>query len=205
MPHELYLTTPPLEQLLAVDDIDKLAESLSEVARHECVSAILFPGEVTLARQGDLAQLCRAVQSEDVAAIIQGTPSLLAEVEADGLHLESGPKAVKSARKALGEGYVLGAGGLRTRHDAMEAGEAGADYVAFGALGAPIQGAELSVISWWQLMMELPVVVFTGKEIELARHGADAGADFLAPDLELIGGQLTLQLDWDEVQEICAD
>lgn len=205
MPRELYLTTPPLEELLAVDNIDKLAESLSEVARHDGVAAILFTGEPAPEHQGVLAQLCRAVQSEDVATIIQGTPSLLAEVEADGLHLEDGPKAIKSARKAMGEGFILGSGDLRTRHDAMEAGEAGADYVAFGALGTPIQGAELSVISWWQLMMELPAVAFIGKEIELARHAAEAGADFLAPDLELIGGKLTLQLDWDEVQEICAD
>ena len=205
MPRELYLTTPPLEELLAIGDIDELASSLSEMARQELVSAILFPSEATSSHQEGLAQLCRAVQSEGVAAIVQGTPSLLAEIEADGLHLESGPKAVKSARKAIGEGFTLGAGNLHTRHEAMEAGEAGADYVAFGGIDAPIHGSELSVISWWQMMMELPAVAFIGKEIELARLAAEAGADFLAPDLALTGGKLTFQLDWEELEEICAN
>src|ERR1700720_3536698 len=77
----------------------------------------------------DVAEISRTV---DVAALlVDGRPDIVARAGADGAHL-SGPVALKAAVRKLKPNYIAGAGGLRSRHDAMVAAEAGADYVMFG-------------------------------------------------------------------------
>jgi thiamine-phosphate pyrophosphorylase len=78
------------------------------------------------------------------------------------VHLSDGARSVRAARKALGPDAIVGAFCGASRHDGMSAGEAGADYVSFGPVGATALGsgtrAERELFEWWSEMIELPVV-----------------------------------------------
>lgn len=116
-----------------------------------------------------LMPLC---QERDVAFLLNGHPHLVAETGADGVHVQ-GP--VKGLRRRLPDGVILGAGCGLSRHEAMEAGEAGADYVSFGPWSEEAAG----LLSWWQSVMELPCVAAGGITSRNAAEAARAGADFL--------------------------
>jgi len=80
----------------------------------------------------------------------------------DGVHLPDGAKSVRDARKALGADAIVGAHCGASRHDGMNAGEAGADYVAFGPVGddplGTVPRAGRDLFEWWSEMIEVPVV-----------------------------------------------
>lgn len=129
---------------------------------------------------------------EDLRAALRatGTPVLkLSEVSErahgfDGLHLSGHPDAVKAARKALPAGAMLGAGNARTRHAAMQLGEAMPDYVLLGRIaGEDMTDLDIAVdgdlIEWWTALFELPCVA-VADTIESLRDADEAGADFVA-------------------------
>jgi thiamine-phosphate pyrophosphorylase len=101
---------------------------------------------------------------------------------ADGAHL-TGVEALRNAISSLQPAYIAGAGGLATRHDAMLAGEAGADYVMFGEPDQggwrPSSAAVEERIGWWVEVFQPPCVGFAGAADEVAPL-ARAGADFIA-------------------------
>lgn len=102
----------------------------------------------------------------------------------DGLHLETGASSIAAARAALGARPMLGAGAIASRHDAMLAGESGADYVLFGSAD-PARGEEvafshrLEFAEWWSALFRVPGVALAGTQAE-AEALAAAGADFVA-------------------------
>ena len=116
-----------------------------------------------------LAPLC---QGRDVAFLLNGHGHLVAETGADGMHVQ-GP--VKGLRAKLPKDAILGAGCGLSRHDAMVAGEQGADYVSFGPWGP--EAAE--ILGVWQETMELPCVAAGGLDAETAAAAKAAGADFV--------------------------
>ncbi|MGB3626405.1 MAG: thiamine phosphate synthase, partial [Henriciella sp.] len=106
-------------------------------------------------------------------------------VGADGVHLGAMDMRVKEARKQLGKDLIIGATAKNSRHVAMEAGEQGADYVAFGAFfptetKADTVPAEPELLEWWQAVMELPCVAIGGITADRAKDISLAGADFVA-------------------------
>jgi len=111
-------------------------------------------------------------QQRDVAFLLNGHAHLVAPTGADGLHVQG---SVKGQRAKLPKDAILGAGCGLSRHDAMVAGEQGADYVSFGPWGP--EAAEL--LGWWQAMMELPCIAAGGLTAENAADAARAGADFV--------------------------
>jgi thiamine-phosphate pyrophosphorylase len=122
------------------------------------------------------------VQGANAALVLDGHPDLVVRTEADGTHL-AGMQALTAAIAALKPGRIVGAGGLDTRHDAMVAAEAGADYVMFGEPGAdgrrlPFE-AIIERIAWWAELFQPPCVGYamTLDEVEAL---AAAGADFVA-------------------------
>ena len=117
------------------------------------------------------------VQDRDAALIVDGRPDIVARGGADGAHL-NGVDAVSAALEALKPDRIVGAGGLRTRHDAMIAAESGADYILFGS---PDEAADLERVAWCAEMFELPCVAFARSETEVAPL-VEAGADFIALD-----------------------
>ena len=129
-----------------------------------------------------LQRLCAA---HDVAFIVNDDIKLAKRLGADGVHLGQGDGDPREARALLGPSAQIGVTCHDRRHLAMEAGEAGADYVAFGAF-FPTATKEThhrpdpSILSWWSRLFELPCVAIGGITPENGRVLVEAGADFLA-------------------------
>lgn len=181
----LYLITPPV-----IADIDGFAETLIsalDAGDVACLQLRLKDGE---AIDADATRaLARAVmapvQARGIAVVINDSPSLALELGADGVHVGLEDAPVAEARRMLGPDAIIGATCKDSRHHAMLAGEAGADYVAFGsffptATKAEATPADPAILSWWQETMELPCVGIGGITIDRADILVRAGADFLA-------------------------
>ena len=109
------------------------------------------------------ADACRLVaHARDVAIVIENHALLVAPHGLDGVHLLDGARSVRALRKDLGADAIVGSFCGVTRHDGMNAGEAGADYVAFGPIGDAGLGtgaqAGFDLFEWWSEMIEVPVV-----------------------------------------------
>ncbi len=176
----LYLITPPrldegfadrLGQALAGGDVACLQIRLKDV------------DDETVARAVEAARpLCHA---NDVALIVNDRPDLAASLGADGVHIGAEDGSYADARSAVGPDAIVGVSCYDSRDKALEAAEAGADYIAFGAFFPtqtkdPPTRASLDLLSWWQQMVTVPCVAIGG--ITAANCGAlvEAGADFLA-------------------------
>jgi thiamine-phosphate pyrophosphorylase len=104
------------------------------------------------------------------------------------VHLGQGDGSPKEAREALGREAQIGVTCHASRHMAMEAGEAGADYIAFGAFfpsttkdkGADAEVPDLEIVRWWTTVFEIPCVVIGGITPDNCGPLVEAGADFLA-------------------------
>ena len=122
------------------------------------------------------------VQRRDIAVLLDGHPEIAARAGVDGAHF-TGTEALTAAIGTLKPERIAGAGGLHSRHDAMLAGESGADYVMFGEPDrrgnrAPFE-AILERIRWWAEVFEPPCVGYAASPDEVAVL-AQAGADFVA-------------------------
>ena len=129
-----------------------------------------------------LQELCAA---REVAFIVNDSISLAKRIKADGVHLGQDDGTVEEARQRLGRDAQIGVTCHNSRHLAMEAGEAGADYVAFGAFFPTTTKqieytAEPDLLRWWQELMEIPCVAIGGITPENCAPLVEAGADFLA-------------------------
>jgi thiamine-phosphate pyrophosphorylase len=129
-----------------------------------------------------LQGICAA---REVAFIVNDSIALAKRLGADGVHLGQGDGDVADARARLGRGAQIGVTCHASRHLAMEAGEAGADYVAFGAFFPTTtktveHRAEPDILAWWQALFELPCVAIGGITPANCAPLVQAGADFLA-------------------------
>jgi thiamine-phosphate pyrophosphorylase len=129
--------------------------------------------------------LQRICAESDVAFIVNDDMALAKRLGADGVHLGQSDGDPREARRLLGPGAQIGVTCHDSRHLAMEAGEAGADYVAFGAF-YPTSTKEThhrpepEILSWWSTLFELPCVAIGGITPDNARPLIEAGADFIA-------------------------
>jgi thiamine-phosphate pyrophosphorylase len=135
------------------------------------------------------ARLAEPVQKicadRDVAFIVNDSVGLTKRLGADGVHLGQGDGTVADARARLGKDVQIGVTCHGSKHLAMEAGEAGADYVAFGAFypsttKAAEHKAGLEVLNWWQALFEIPCVAIGGITPGNCAPLVRAGADFIA-------------------------
>jgi thiamine-phosphate pyrophosphorylase len=177
----LYLVTPPRLDPAAFRDPLAAALDAGDVA---CVQLRLKDaGDDAVRRAIDV--LRPVVQSRDVAFILNDRPDLAASTGCDGVHVGQEDAPYAAARRAMGANAIVGVTCHASRHLAMEAGEAGADYVAFGAFfptgtKETTHRAEPEILSWWAEIFEIPCVAIGG--ITPANCGplVTAGADFLA-------------------------
>lgn len=129
--------------------------------------------------------LIACAQKHGTAAIMNDSPELADELGCDGVHIGQQDGRIKDARSIMGKSRTVGVTCHDSRHLAMTAGEAGADYVAFGAFyptstkAAPTR-AEPDLLRWWVELFELPCVAIGGITVANARPLIDNGADFLA-------------------------
>lgn len=129
-----------------------------------------------------LQAICAA---RDVAFIVNDDISLAKRLGADGVHLGQQDGTPQEAREILGRDAQVGVTCHASKHLAMEAGEAGADYVAFGAFFLSStketeHRPDPDILSWWSTLFELPCVAIGGITPENCRPLVEAGADFLA-------------------------
>ncbi|MDX5364857.1 MAG: thiamine phosphate synthase [Alphaproteobacteria bacterium] len=182
----LYLITPPRFEPKAFADTLKAALDAGDIA---CLQLRLkgeneAPPEADAIRRATEALMPLAM-ARDVAFLINDRPDLAAELGADGAHVGQTDMSYAQARKILGPDRIIGVTCHASRHLAMEAGEAGADYVAFGAFyktdtKEPISKAEPEILTWWSELFELPCVAIGGINADNAAPLVRAGADFLA-------------------------
>lgn len=137
--------------------------------------------------------LQRICADHEVAFIVNDSIALAKRLGADGVHLGQEDGDPREARDALGPEVQIGVTCHDSRHLAMEAGEGGADYVAFGAFYPTTTKAvehhpEPSILSWWASMFELPSVAIGGITPVNAPPLVAAGADFLAVSGAVWGG-----------------
>ena len=139
--------------------------------------------------QHELARLAEPLQricgDADVAFIVNDSVSLAKRLDADGVHLGQGDGDAREARSILGPSKQIGVTCHASRHLAMEAGEAGADYVAFGAFYDTLtkpsdHRPDPAMLSWWASLFEIPCVAIGGITPDNARPLVAAGADFIA-------------------------
>ncbi len=177
----LYLITPPAIDPAAFAPL--LADALAggDVA---CVQLRLkgASDEAVLAA-GRL--LMPIVQDAGAAFIVNDRPDLAKTLGADGVHVGQDDAAYAEARRIVGPDAIVGVTCHDSRHLAMDAGEAGADYVAFGAMFATATkeaktSAPLELVQWWAEVMTTPCVAIGGITIANAAPVIAAGADFIA-------------------------
>jgi len=176
----LYLLTPPalpegfaglLTQALDAGEVAALQLRLKNVS------------DDAIRRAVDLVR--PIAQSRGVALILNDRPDLALETGCDGAHVGAEDLATESARKILGKKLQLGVSCYHSRDLALRAGEADADYVAFGAFFPSATKeteahADFELLSWWSEIMELPVVAIGGITAANCAPLVQAGANFLA-------------------------
>ena len=179
-PCQLYLVSP-------LDVSGGFAERLARALDAGPVAAFQFRvKDVDQHEAARLAEpLLRVCADREVAFIVNDSVSLARRLGADGVHLGQGDGDPREARAILGPSAQIGVTCHDSRHLAMEAGEAGADYVAFGAF-FPTTTKETShrpdssILSWWTTVFEIPCVAIGGITPDNAAPLVAAGADFLA-------------------------
>lgn len=191
-PCRLYLISP-LD--VGGDFPARLARALDVLGEDNPVDAFQF--RVKGIDQHEAARLAEPLQricaEREVAFIVNDSIALAKRIGADGVHLGQDDGTVAEARQALGREAQIGVTCHDSRHLAMEAGEAGADYVAFGAFFPTTTKqteyvAEPELLTWWQALMEIPCVAIGGITPANAAPLVAAGADFLAVSNAVWGG-----------------
>ncbi len=180
----LYIFTPTLEDTAAFARTLERALPLADVAA--VLLRLADADERTLINR--IKTVGGVVQRRDIALLIEGRPELVARAGADGAHL-TGIEALRAALPLLKPDRIAGAGGLRSRHDAMLAGETEADYVMFGEpeqegtgrarpKNPPFPAVEERV-AWWAELFRPPCIGYAASADQI-RPLAQAGADFVA-------------------------
>src|SRR5881394_1677357 len=151
--------------------------------------AAAFQLRVKNVEEHALAKLAEPLQricaDANVAFIVNDSMALAKRLGADGVHLGQSDGDIRDARALLGPSAQIGRTCHDSRHLAMDAGEAGADYVAFGAFYPTTTKPsnyrpQPPILSWWSTLFEIPCVAIGGITPDNAQPLADAGADFLA-------------------------
>ncbi|MFI4974412.1 MAG: thiamine phosphate synthase [Caulobacterales bacterium] len=178
----LYLITPP-----AIDDLAAFGRVLGEALEAGDVAALQIrlkgaPDEIIQAAAHMLRPMTAA---RDIALILNDRPDLAARFGCDGVHIGQDDAPYAEARRLVGPDRIVGVTCHDSRHLAMEAAEAGADYVAFGAFFPTATKdartrADLELLELWQETMLTPCVAIGGITVDNCRPLVAAGADFIA-------------------------
>ncbi|MET0606567.1 MAG: thiamine phosphate synthase [Beijerinckiaceae bacterium] len=180
---EIYLVTP------RIADAEAFAPILNATIKQTGAASVLLrlaPADerTTINRVKLLAPVAQALGA---AVLVEDDPTVAIRGGADGVHVTAGPEALQLAMEKLKPDRIVGQGALRLRHDAMEAGEAGVDYVMFGEPRLLRDGSEIAphlpaVIeqaSWWAPLFQTPCVAYAASA-EAVKPLEATGAEFVA-------------------------
>ena len=177
----LYLISPPKIEAHAFADALKRALDGGDVASFQLRLKDASHDEIRRATE----ILMPIAQGADAAFILNDDPALARALGCDGVHVGQEDAPYAEARAAMGADRIVGVTCHDSRHLAMEAAEAGADYVAFGAFFPTTTkdaktSARIELLTWWSELMVVPSVAIGGITVENAPPLVAAGADFLA-------------------------
>jgi len=177
----LYLITPPKLEPRAFAEELKRALGGGDVASLQLRLKDASDDEISRAAEVLMPIAARA----DTALILNDRPDLAARLGCDGVHIGQDDATYADARAAVGRDRIVGVTCHGSRDLAFDAGEAGADYVAFGAFFPTATKevkyvADLELLEWWAQFMTVPVVAIGGITVENAKPLIEAGADFIA-------------------------
>ncbi len=159
---------PRLREALAAGDVAAVLIASAPEGRMEALAAALVP----------------VIQGAGAAALVADDTRIAGHVKADGVQIGTGLADLRLAVESFRPKRIVGAGSLSSRHAAMEAGEAGADYLFFGRPHGDTHDAPhpqaLDLAEWWSELMEVPAVVMAGRSRESIGEAAATGAAFVA-------------------------
>lgn len=174
--------------LIAPEGIEPAAlrDSLDAATAAGDVASLILPafGEGEAAFQRRAEAVVPLAQERGVAVMIAGDSRVAGRVGADGLHVEGGKAELADAIARLGGRMMVGAGGVKTRDEALELGEERPDYLFFGRFGYDRTPAphprNLALGGWWAEMIDLPCIVMGGSDVVSVTAVAATGAEFVA-------------------------
>lgn len=182
---------------LVIDAADGSNDRLLAALSASRVASVLIRTNKSSTKPSEIfSQLVRTAQDQGVAALIENDPALAIRLRADGVHLTAAPDLLelyRNARTTLGATAIVGLDCGGSRHLAMEAGEAGADYIAFSKTRVTLPqpsdedlaidpAPELStteLVQWWSEIFEVPCVALDADSEADQLQYIEAGADFL--------------------------
>lgn len=176
----IVLVAPPF------DDPDTFASKLADALSGGDVASVILPAfaldEAAFQRLAE--RLVPVAQAAGAAAVLAGEARIALRTGADGIHCEEGAEVIAGLVARHGAKVAVGAGGAKSRDDALKLGEAGPDYLFFGRFGFDLtpqpHARNLALGRWWAQMVSIPCIVQAGALVASARDVAATGADFVA-------------------------
>ncbi|PHP66124.1 thiamine phosphate synthase [Zhengella mangrovi] len=175
---------------------DAFAAAVSRALSGGDVASLILPAYdlPEAAFQARCAHIVPQAQERGVAVMIVDDTRTAGRVRADGVHLENAKAAIAETAERFDGKLMLGVGGAKTRHDALELGEVRPDYIFFGRIGYDTKPEahprNLALGEWWAEMVTLPCIVMGGSSIESTAAVAATRADFVAMSAAVFGGPL---------------
>lgn len=183
----IVLIAPPGREAAAFERHLRAAISGGDIA------SIILPayGLDEASFQAFAERIVPVAQAANIAAIIAEDTRIAGRVGADGLHLETGRAALEEAIERFQDRLMVGAGGVKTRDDALDLGEARPDYMFFGRFGYDNKpephSRNLTLGEWWAEMIEIPCIVMAGSDIAWVEAVARTGTEFVALSSAVFG------------------
>jgi thiamine-phosphate pyrophosphorylase len=157
------------------------------------VASLILPGEGVdeASFQSFAEKVVAAAQKAGVAVVVAGDTRVAGRVHADGIHIEGNKAELAEAVENYQQRMMVGAGGAKTRDDALELGEERPDYIFFGRFGYDNKpephSRNLSLGEWWSEMIEIPCIVMAGSDIASVEAVAATGVEFVALSSAVFG------------------
>jgi thiamine-phosphate pyrophosphorylase len=170
----------------AGETADSFASKFSAAISGGDVASVILPanGMDEASFQTFAERIVPIAQDAGIAAIIAEDTRIAGRVKADGIHIEGGKAALAEVIENFQPKMAVGAGGAKTRDDALELGEERPDYIFFGRFGYDNKPEphhrNLTLGRWWAEMIQVPVIVMAGSDIASVEAVAATGVDFVA-------------------------
>ncbi|RWB54194.1 thiamine phosphate synthase [Mesorhizobium sp.] len=179
--------TPPNRcRIVLIAPPHATAEQICAAFEGGDVASLILPdnGMDDAAFQAFAEKIVPVAQGAGIAVIIAGDSRIAGRVHADGIHVEANRRELAETIERLADKMMVGAGGAKTRDDALELGEERPDYMFFGRFGYDNKPEphprNLSLGEWWAQMIQIPCIVMAGSELASVETVAATGAEFVA-------------------------
>lgn len=185
--------------LVSPPDADPAAlpRRIAEAISGGDVASLILPQYAVdeIAYQKLAERIAPHAQAQGVAVILAGDSRVAGRIGADGVHLDASPREIAEAVERAKGRLMVGAGGAKTRDDALNLGEARPDYLYFGKFGhdgkPEPHPRNLTLGRWWSEMVAIPCIVEAGSDLASVESVAATGADFVALSAAVFSGSLT--------------